>query len=207
MSIELGARLAELRKQNGYSQESLAEKVGISRQAVSKWERGESSPDTDTLIALAKLYDISLDGLIDHKPASSKANDTAASYASADYTDKENASARNDQNSVPLYPGLKAKLLKFPLPIFVTALYIISGFMFRLWHPMWIIFLFIPVYYKMAFAVNAATKKSFLLRLPVIMLSIILFLILGFAIHAWKWAWILFILDAFYYWYIPNYIK
>lgn len=48
----------------GLSQEALAEKLGVSRQAVSKWERSESSPDTDNLIALAKLYGVSLDELL-----------------------------------------------------------------------------------------------------------------------------------------------
>lgn len=46
------------------SQEALAEKLGISRQAVSKWERAEASPDTDNLILLARLYGVSLDELL-----------------------------------------------------------------------------------------------------------------------------------------------
>jgi len=64
MNIETANRFIALRKKNGYSQEELAEKIGISRQAVSKWERGESSPDTDNLIALSQLYQISLDELL-----------------------------------------------------------------------------------------------------------------------------------------------
>ena len=64
MTIELGNRLAELRKEHGLSQEELADKLGVSRQAVSKWERGEASPDTDNLIELAKIYNISLDELL-----------------------------------------------------------------------------------------------------------------------------------------------
>ena len=64
MNIEIANRLVELRKKNGYSQEELAEKIGISRQAVSKWERAESSPDTDNLIALSRLYQVSLDELL-----------------------------------------------------------------------------------------------------------------------------------------------
>ncbi len=64
MSIELGERLTKLRKEHGYSQEELGEKLGVSRQAISKWELGESSPDTDNLIALAKLYDCSIDYLL-----------------------------------------------------------------------------------------------------------------------------------------------
>ena len=61
MNIEIANRLQKLRKENGYSQEELADKLGISRQAVSKWERAESSPDTDNLIVLARLYNVSLD--------------------------------------------------------------------------------------------------------------------------------------------------
>ena len=64
MTIEIADRLVKLRKKNGLSQEELADKLGLSRQAVSKWERAEASPDTDNLICLAKLYGISLDELL-----------------------------------------------------------------------------------------------------------------------------------------------
>ena len=64
MNIEIANRLQKLRKEKGYSQEQLADALGISRQAVSKWERAEASPDTDNLICLAKLYGVSLDELL-----------------------------------------------------------------------------------------------------------------------------------------------
>lgn len=64
MNVEIAERLAARRREMGYSQEALALKLGVSRQAVSKWERSESSPDTDNLIALAKLYGVSLDELL-----------------------------------------------------------------------------------------------------------------------------------------------
>lgn len=64
MNIEIANRLVQLRKEHNLSQEALAERLGISRQAVSKWERAEASPDTDNLIMLAKLYGISLDALL-----------------------------------------------------------------------------------------------------------------------------------------------
>ncbi|WP_139653751.1 helix-turn-helix domain-containing protein [Raoultibacter phocaeensis] len=64
MNVEIAQRLAELRRDKGYSQEELAEKLGLSRQAVSKWERAESSPDTGNLVALAKLYGVTLDELL-----------------------------------------------------------------------------------------------------------------------------------------------
>jgi len=73
MNIEIANRLVNLRKSNGFSQEVLAEKLGISRQAISKWERAEASPDTDNLILLAKIYKISLDELLssEEEPTSS----------------------------------------------------------------------------------------------------------------------------------------
>ena len=64
MTIEIADRLIKLRKKHGLSQEELADKLGLSRQAVSKRERAEASPDTDNLICLAKLYGVSLDELL-----------------------------------------------------------------------------------------------------------------------------------------------
>lgn len=64
MTIETANKLLKLRKQHNLSQEELAEKLGISRQAISKWERAEASPDTDNLILLARLYNVSLDELL-----------------------------------------------------------------------------------------------------------------------------------------------
>lgn len=60
----LPKRLATLRRSKAMSQEELANILGVSRQAVSKWERGESSPDTLNLIGLADLYEMSLDELV-----------------------------------------------------------------------------------------------------------------------------------------------
>lgn len=67
MNIKTAERLRQLRKQHGFSQEELAEKIGVSRQAVSKWERAEASPDTDNLIELAEIYGITLDELLNGK--------------------------------------------------------------------------------------------------------------------------------------------
>lgn len=64
MNVDIAKNLADRRRAAGLSQEGLAEKLGVTRQAVSKWERSESSPDTDNLIALAQLYGVSLDDLL-----------------------------------------------------------------------------------------------------------------------------------------------
>lgn len=64
MDTKFADRLIKLRKEHGYSQDDLAEKLNVSRQAISKRERGEALPDTENLIELAKLYNISLDELV-----------------------------------------------------------------------------------------------------------------------------------------------
>ncbi len=62
--------LYQLRKSSGLSQEELAEKLNVSRQTISKWELGESSPDMEKLIILSDYFQISLDELVlDRKPA------------------------------------------------------------------------------------------------------------------------------------------
>ena len=55
--MTIGNRIAELRKVKGFTQEYVAEQLGVSRQAVSKWEQDQTSPDTKNLIALAELLD------------------------------------------------------------------------------------------------------------------------------------------------------
>ena len=60
--------LIRLRKEAGLSQEELADKLAVSRQAVSKWERGEALPDTDNLIRLARLYNVSIDEIVGYAP-------------------------------------------------------------------------------------------------------------------------------------------
>ena len=62
----IARNLAALRHLNKYSQEEVAERVGVSRQAVAKWEAGESVPDIINCDALAQLYDVALSDLIHH---------------------------------------------------------------------------------------------------------------------------------------------
>ena len=64
----LNENLLNLRKINKYSQEYVAEQIGVSRQAVAKWETGETTPDIVNCKALADLYDVSLDDLVNYTP-------------------------------------------------------------------------------------------------------------------------------------------
>ena len=62
--MELNERLYELRKNNNWSQEELAEKMEVSRQTVSKWESGRTIPELNKLVKLSEIYKITLDELV-----------------------------------------------------------------------------------------------------------------------------------------------
>ena len=62
--MTLGEKLEQLRHKNGYTQEQVAELLGVSRQAVGKWETNLSYPETDKLLELGRLFDCSMDYLL-----------------------------------------------------------------------------------------------------------------------------------------------
>lgn len=64
MAIKISDNLRILRTKERYSLEDVAEIIGVSRQSVAKWENGESMPDIEKCVKLAKLYKVSLDDLV-----------------------------------------------------------------------------------------------------------------------------------------------
>ena len=62
--MEFSNRLYELRKKKGLSQEELANRLNVTRQTISKWEVGDSTPDMEKLVAISDLFGISLDELV-----------------------------------------------------------------------------------------------------------------------------------------------
>ena len=166
MNIEIADRLVQLRRDAGLSQEDLAARLGVSRQAVSKWERAESSPDTDNLISLARLYGISLDALLLDGPSpgyaeaaavqsqpvfeeaaapeyrdyrAAEQEDLAAAAAAWDAADKERRQAQ--------WARRRKFLLAFPYPVAVTFVFLALGFTLGWWHPAWMLYLTVPIYY------------------------------------------------------------
>lgn len=198
MDIKTANRLQQLRKINGYSQDALAERLGISRQAISKWERAESSPDTDNLIALADLYHMTLDDLLNAE------NDHVIIDAGSEAAQAE---AQAPVKQPALYGALGKKLFKFPFPLLVVILYILLGFGTGLWHPLWLVFLSVPIYYHFAGSCCTKTKKAFMLSLPVPDVIVTIYLILGFCLQLWHPSWILFFVIPVYYWAVAVYVK
>ncbi|MDD6729192.1 MAG: helix-turn-helix transcriptional regulator [Eubacteriales bacterium] len=197
MNLLTATRLQELRKMNGYSQEVLAEKLGVSRQSISKWERAEASPEIDNLMALAKIYGISLDDLLNtDKDKVIVQNPKKKEH---DFKGKIK-SLLSKANDFGIYPETAKALLVFPFPIIVTIIYVALSLIFHMWHPLWIIFLTIPIYYRFAIACKGNSKKTFALLLPVPEIIVTLFLCLGVTTGAWGYSCLLFIIIPLYYW-------
>lgn len=64
--MKLGEKILELRKKNGLSQEQLGEKLEVTRQTISNWELGETSPNPEQLVLLSKTFNISIDELLNN---------------------------------------------------------------------------------------------------------------------------------------------
>ena len=65
--MKFNEKLQKLRKEKGMSQEALADELGVSRQAVSKWENGQVYPETEKLIQLGRLFHVSIDYLLNEE--------------------------------------------------------------------------------------------------------------------------------------------
>lgn len=77
--MNFGENLQNIRKKNHMSQEDLAELLGVSRQAVSKWELGEGYPEVDKLLTLSQKLNVSLDSLLGNEPAKPASENTETS--------------------------------------------------------------------------------------------------------------------------------
>lgn len=259
MNIEIANRLVQLRKQNGLSQEELAARIGISRQAVSKWERAEASPDTDNLILLARLYRVSLDDLLRTEeeipaPEPEEANPDGELPPVDQHEGAPESSAgpmpsagespapgkpqvdigwghirvMDGDEQVDIGPGhihvqdgdeqvhlggggvlvtkdgktmeawkwKKHRWLAFPYPVLVTIVFLLLGFLGGWWHPGWVVFLTIPVYYGV---VDLVMGKTSIGNAVFPVLTLIAFLLLGFLGGWWYWCWLVFLTIPLYY--------
>ena len=250
MNIEIANRLVKLRKQNNLSQEGLAEKLGISRQAVSKWERAEASPDTDNLILLARLYGISLDELLkteDEIPRPDPEQmDNEKLSGSLEYMEPENFGDGKTSDSGQedyVHVGFQGVHVKdkngevhvgwdgihvddknqgdnvhidksgvyvngqkydkewfshhhhFPMWIVITILYLIIGVIWNAWHPGWLLFLFVPIWYSLVEAIYQKNPNCF--AYPIFVTLI--YLSLGFFWFLWHPGWVVFLTIPLYY--------
>lgn len=281
MNIEIANRLVNLRKSNHLSQEALAEKLGISRQAVSKWERAEASPDTDNLILLARLYHVSLDELLrtDEEIPIGEENNTECPEAESmpeektvseetdvlreeKSFDKEgvseekniseergtaNEEAGSEENEEYVNVSLKGVHIKdkdgsevhvgwdgihvedkkkgddvhidkkgvyvngekyekgyffyhWNFAGFICILYLVIGLFFHAWHPGWILFLLVPLWYSFVGSVRKRNANIF--AYPI--LVTLLYMCAGFFFNAWHPGWVLYLSIPIYYSFVSS---
>lgn len=201
MSIKQGDYLKQLRTQNNLSQEKLAEKLGVSRQSISKWEQGYAVPDTDNMFKLSKLYGMSVDAILNCgettvTPAAENAEgkETADAPVSAGINNEPEAKDNNDNTKQHKKKKRSWIFAAYPvIAIFVmAALGCINS---ELWKTSWIFLLTIPLFYTGIFAYE---KKNLLIFCyPVVVL--IIFLLGGFYFSLWHPLWILFLTIPIYY--------
>lgn len=94
--MELYEKLYELRRASGMSQEELAEKLGVSRQAVSKWESGATQPELPKLIELSKIYQVSVDALLSLEHAKEQQDSSPAAEGASQDAAEDTAAAKPD---------------------------------------------------------------------------------------------------------------
>lgn len=190
MNIEIANRLIELRKKSGLSQEQLAEKLGLSRQAVSKWERAEASPDTDNLICLAKIYNVSLDELLN----SDQSVEEIAQEVKEENTEKENDKPKEKKSP---YAWVEALIGAICMAI-VVIVYILMGTLIttqNMWALLWPLFFFPPVISSFVGAILDKNPNKFCL--PLLIVGVYCFV--GMFLGIWHPTWVLFLAIPAYY--------
>lgn len=195
-SINLGNNLYNLRKKRGLSQEEFAEKIHISRQAVSKWERGEAFPDTENLIEIAEFYGVTIDELVNRAEpfdGVAEATDTAADEASASDT----AEDEDGKSKTAVKVTWSFNWHELPYPLIVTAAYLLLGFLVPDgWAIYWTLFITIPIYYTVVECIKAKRFSPF--AYPV--LCAFVYCLCGMLTGVWHPSWLIFISIPIYYW-------
>lgn len=143
-ALQIAERLIQLRKKHQLSQEGLADQLGVSRQAVSKWETGQTLPETEKLIRLADLYQVSLDDLL-KKETQAQAYETHET----DETDEDDEwLAVKPEETTPIAStskkqekNVKKRELEEEIVYgLATLVFLAYGFLTGMWYIAWIVF-------------------------------------------------------------------
>lgn len=189
MDRKIAERLAAARKHSKLSQEEAATRLGVSRQTLSKWENGDGMPDSEKLILIADLYNLSLDVLLlgrEPRIDSVSYEQLVEEYAANDSYQEvvEDYLARTGEESSVLDRFIRY----FPFPILCVALFLVLGFAYNSWKVCWTVFLAIPVYY---ITMRSIKHKNLVATIYPIICTVA-YIVLGFvAPHGWEYGWVL----------------
>ncbi|MBQ8623141.1 MAG: helix-turn-helix transcriptional regulator [Oscillospiraceae bacterium] len=148
----LADKIIWLRKREGMSQEELAEKMNVSRQAVSKWESAQSLPDIDKILQISRMFNVTTDYLL--KDEIDEVNFSSISNMSDD-TRIEKIDTDDKSNRTETYCNVQQKHNNYPLSrivsssywSLVTAIYLIWSFVGDAWDISWLIWPLSPLLY------------------------------------------------------------
>ena len=188
-----GDNLYSLRKQKGLSQDELAEMLSVSRQAISKWERNESYPDTENLIAISRFFDVNINDLINKSLDDiDKKNLTASESDEAKTTSTESDDEDGDSDEeIDIESSSSVSFWSsVPYSIAITIAYLLWGFLSeRGWAIGWTLYVTIPVYYSIIVAI----KHKSISRFNYAVFATFIFLLFGMIYGIWHPLWIVFL--------------
>lgn len=113
--MDIGEKIAKIRKMSGMTQEELAEKLNVSRQTISKWEKGISSPDLACAVAFCKLFQISLDDFM-------KGDHTMEREKNISLQDMMKINRRTQKMTILLLSGLFFLVIGILAALFIAAI-------------------------------------------------------------------------------------
>lgn len=204
----MGDRLYQLRTKADLNQEQLANNVNVSRQAVSKWERGESQPDTNNLIALSELYGVTIDYLVKggnleseastqnlpegivrtsaetEEPACDDSSKVVESYPPPDESERFVFTQGSSQQDSTVQGCSQQAYEQKAHEAFFQEPYSQDPSTGHLYSS----------------SSTGKRHRNPWMTFPYPLLVVILFLVFGFIFHAWNPAWVLFLTIPFYYW-------
>ncbi|NMS90688.1 helix-turn-helix transcriptional regulator [Clostridioides difficile] len=124
--MDISEKILKLRKSNNLSQENLAEQLNVSRQSISKWETGQSIPETEKLITLSEIFNVTIDYLL--KPSEIDEISIRTEMLEKQQQQLVKKERKNDKILFIVLSCLATYLIAF-------AIYIIVRFYFEIWNP------------------------------------------------------------------------
>lgn len=128
--MELSEKILNLRKANNLTQEQLAEEAGVTRQAVSKWESGQSVPELDKIIALCEIFHITTDSLL--KPSELDVLSAKTQMLENQQKNLENAIKKKEQKKRTILGCTAIYLIAFSILMLVRQLSHMNDFVWGL---------------------------------------------------------------------------
>lgn len=149
--------LYTLRKEKGLTQSELADKLGVTNKAVSKWETGEGYPETSQLVPLAEIFGVTVDELL--KGERIIDSETSKGERVEKFVKEESFDESDEHNRKAAMAGKIGELISSLIMISAIIVFFVVGFVFEKWHPGWVVFPLAAISCAIVGAVCSIVKK------------------------------------------------